>query len=430
MRFRDTFLSSFGHMSAALHYAVIKLPQASIVDTPETADLDLVVLKEELEDWHQLLSRAEGLTKLSFHTRGHVVHTALYFSDGGYLELDLLFHIARKQWEYLPIKQMIAESELSSEQVKVLPTRWRFAYLLGFFGLNGAEVPTKYIQQAEALSPQIQQDIMSFLHTQFQLPSEQTSLSETLEQAPKHAQAIQKQLKAKPLTRLKASLRALKASLAQIVNPLPVITFSGVDGAGKSTIIEGIKTLLETKYRKQVVVLRHRPSVLPILSVWKYGKQKAHQRATETLPHAGNNTHKLSSLARFAYYYVDYLLGQFWVKLRYSCRGKIVLYDRYYFDFIVDGKRSNLQVGSQLPRLLYAGIQAPTLNIFLYADTDIIRKRKQELPAETIEMMTKQYTLLFGELRTSARPWQYLCIQNHVLDETMNSIEHTFPHIF
>ena len=62
-----------------------------------------------------------------------------------------------------------------------------------------------------------------------------------------------------------------------------VITFSGVDGAGKSTLIEPVNERLEKKWRKRVVVIRHRPSVLPIISAWKYGKQSAKARRTKAL---------------------------------------------------------------------------------------------------------------------------------------------------
>ncbi|NJM52801.1 MAG: hypothetical protein HC846_05050, partial [Blastocatellia bacterium] len=57
-----------------------------------------------------------------------------------------------------------------------------------------------------------------------------------------------------------------------------IITFSGVDGAGKSTVIENTRQQIEKVLRKKVVVLRHRPSVLPILSAWKHGKEAAEKK--------------------------------------------------------------------------------------------------------------------------------------------------------
>ena len=57
-----------------------------------------------------------------------------------------------------------------------------------------------------------------------------------------------------------------------------IITFSGVDGAGKTTILRQFKELLEQKYGRSVIELRHRPSILPILSAVKHGKKKAEQK--------------------------------------------------------------------------------------------------------------------------------------------------------
>ncbi|MEZ4688112.1 MAG: hypothetical protein R3B47_19240 [Bacteroidia bacterium] len=115
------------------------------------------------------------------------------------------------------------------------------------------------------------------------------------------------------------------------------------------------------------------------------------------------------------------MLGLVLDKMRYSWRGKIVLYDRYYFDFIVDLKRSNISMGAALPRALYALVQAPDLNIFLYADTEVIRKRKQELDAGTISRMTAGYLHLFGDLQKASRPWQYSPIRNHDMEATILS---------
>ena len=194
-----------------------------------------------------------------------------------------------------------------------------------------------------------------------------------------------------------------------------------MDGAGKTTLLNDLRQVLEQQAQQKVVVLRHRPSLLPILSAWTKGKQAAESEAAHKLPRQGNNRSQLSSLLRFGYYFADYLLGQGYVWARYTLPGYTVIYDRYYFDFIVDGKRTNLALGEALPKWLYRFVAKPGLNIFLYADPAVIRQRKQELPAADIQFMTGRYRALFGELAQRYRG-QYLCLENNDRQLSLSTI--------
>lgn len=200
-----------------------------------------------------------------------------------------------------------------------------------------------------------------------------------------------------------------------------VVTFSGVDGAGKTTLLNDLRTLLEEECNRKVVVLRHRPSLLPILSAWTKGKQAAEAQSMASLPRQGNNQSIVGSLLRFGYYFTDYLLGQCYVWGRYLLPGYTVIYDRYYFDFIVDGKRSNIALGERLPKWLYRFVAKPGLNVFLYADPAVIRQRKQEMPVDDIQQMTGRYRSLFGEL-ASRFQGQYLCIENNDRQQSLTTI--------
>ncbi|HMV91809.1 MAG TPA: hypothetical protein PKA40_19335, partial [Cyclobacteriaceae bacterium] len=201
----------------------------------------------------------------------------------------------------------------------------------------------------------------------------------------------------------------------------PVVTFSGVDGAGKSTVIENLRTRIEKQLRKPVVVLRHRPSLFPILSAYTKGKVAAERAAAESLPRQGKNTSLLSSLVRFGYYYLDYLIGQWYVWVRYSIRGHVVLYDRYYFDFIHDSRRSNIDLPSGMIRWLYALIRKPDINFFLFASPEIIRARKQELDVPTIQQLTEQYRTFFQQLGKHDAD-KYVTVENTDLAMTMKII--------
>ena len=79
------------------------------------------------------------------------------------------------------------------------------------------------------------------------------------------------------------------------------------------------------------------------------------------------------------YYYVDYVLGQFYVYTKANLKGHILLYDRYYFDYIVDSKRANIVLPSGFVKGLYRLVFKPDLNFLLFADPDVILARKQEL---------------------------------------------------
>ena len=164
--------------------------------------------------------------------------------------------------------------------------------------------------------------------------------------------------------------------------------------------------------------------MLPILSAYRYGKKEAEARSAATLPRQGNNRSKWSSFLRFGYYYLDYLFGQIYVFCKYLLRSYIVLYDRYYFDFIVDGQRSNISIGDKVPRLLYRFIYKPQLNLFLYAHPDLILRRKQELTSETILDLTHKYQDLFKSLsdkESKGKP-VYLAIENNIKEETLQTI--------
>lgn len=56
----------------------------------------------------------------------------------------------------------------------------------------------------------------------------------------------------------------------------------------------------------------------------------------EVLPRTGSNKSKLSSFIRFFYYLLDYIIGQWFIYFKYTIKGNIIVYDRYYFDFIND----------------------------------------------------------------------------------------------
>ncbi len=208
-------------------------------------------------------------------------------------------------------------------------------------------------------------------------------------------------------------------------NKIEIITFSGVDGAGKTTILRKFTRLLQTKYHKNVIELRHRPSILPILSAFKYGKKKAELKTMEILPRTGGNSSKLSSYVRFFYYLLDYIIGQWVIYLKYTRKGIVVIYDRYYFDFINDALRTNICLDASLMRFFYKYVFKPDINIFLFAPPEVILNRKKEMDKEAIISLTNKYQELFSELGSTYKE-KYISIENLDIEVTINTVENIY----
>ena len=158
------------------------------------------------------------------------------------------------------------------------------------------------------------------------------------------------------------------------------------------------------------------------MSAFKYGKVRAEQDASDRLPRQGKNTSKIGSYLRFGYYLTDYIVGQVYIYFKYTRRGYFIVYDRFYYDYIIDPKRANLVIRESVARFFLRFIRQPHLNVFLYAPAEIILERKKELDSETIRFLTEQYISLFSDLEVNSKA-TYLCIENINLSDTLCEIE-------
>lgn len=367
-------------------YAVLKMTHDDPIDLPAESDLDLLIgSKEEARSVIARLKTFPGLADCRIVHKSFMASLFLVLHDGQILNVDLIWQLKRKATVFMDAGGMIRNAVRNGHNIPVVSTDDTRRYVRFFYGLNGAAVPAKF-GQVEAIPAR---------HPAT-LPAN-TGLRGL----------------GNRLNYLRDSLRTM------LFHRGFVLTFSGVDGAGKSTVIEHVVTMLDKQFRRPVKVLRHRPSVLPILSAYRYGKAEAERKSVASLPRTGNNTHLLSSLARFGYYYLDYLLGQWYVQLRYVLRGYVVVYDRYYYDFMIDGRRSNLELPAGVTAAGFGLVRKPAFNFFLFADPDVILARKQELQRETIVALTQRYHALFEGYQQRYPKRVFTNIENVVLEDTL-----------
>jgi thymidylate kinase len=394
-------------------YAALKFQNGFPEKLSLNSDIDLVIDKKMNDTIIQVLKRHSLVSKITTCKRSFMNTIQVFTNDANILSVDLIWQLKRRNLEILNAEKVIANNFINTYGVKNASNIDTARYVVLFYILNGAKIPAKYLVYEEAISNSneaIDLNIAGYFND--------NSKDKFL------LQYFINQYKSNK------GLNHIKNTFNYIIDTLKnskksngfIVTFSGVDGAGKSTVIENIAYRIEKQFRKKVVVLRHRPSVLPILSVWSKGKEKAHQDTISSLPRQGKNSSFLSSLLRFTYYYCDYLFGQFVIYFKHILRGHVVIYDRYYFDFINDSKRSNIVLPKNISRFGYNLLLKPKYNFFLFADANIILNRKKELSKETIESLTKDYTQLFNSLQSNSNSSVYMPINNIDLETTLNQI--------
>ncbi|MDX2172772.1 MAG: hypothetical protein SFY56_06600 [Bacteroidota bacterium] len=394
-------------------YGAIKFPNMSPEKLTINSDIDLLVDKETKRDiikfyknhpnvQNSLLFKKSFMTSLQIHTKNNEI-----------LNLDLIVKVKRKHLELLNSRSILNNVYTNGFGVKMLDVYDNARYIGLFYALNKTVIPSKYNYYEELMS-----------HSETALDKQLYPFYIDQSYSPKSLiNFIKTQKNNLKLNGIKNRLEYIIDSIRTVLfNRGTIITFSGVDGAGKSTVIENLKQIVEKQLRKRVIVLRHRPSILPILSALTKGKKQAELDASMNLPRMGQNKSTISSVLRFAYYYTDYVIGQFLIHIKYVLKGYVVIYDRYYFDFINDSIRSNIKLPKFVFKTGFKLIMKPKFNFFLYADSDTILSRKKELDKATIEKLTSDYLTQFNGLSKKETGAKYISIKNVNLDETLHTV--------
>ncbi len=398
------------------NYAAIKFPNHLPERLSEYSDIDLCIERKDLNTISQMLLSNPVVKQLELNHQTFMRNLRIVCTDGSILSVDLIWKIKYKGLEMMDAKQVLADAYVTHHGIKLMRLIDKVRYIGLFYGLNNRPIPSK-LEAYEQILDNSTTELDRVLSANY---------SDSCTRRPELKSCIQQLPQNKAFARILNHIGYALDSLRQFFGSQGmVISFSGVDGAGKSTIIENTKQELEKKLRRRVVVLRHRPSFLPILSAWTKGRKRAEKDATESLPRQGKNTSAMSSALRFLYYYTDYFFGQFIVNLIYKRRGFIVLYDRYFFDFIIDGKRSNIQLPEGILKRAYRLLFQPDFNFFLYADANLILERKQELSKDVINELTQRYIDLFKGLGSRKRSAKYISVENVDLHSTVSLVVST-----
>ncbi len=206
---------------------------------------------------------------------------------------------------------------------------------------------------------------------------------------------LQKELRKMVSRRNKIKQWLVKISLMKrffMRKPGYVIVVEGTDGSGKSTVISKITPILNECFHNGVVYNHLRPNWLPDIAV-VLGKRKKPKEGQEVKvvsdPHSGKQSGFAMSLVRWGWYMLDYTLGflkKVWLPIH--SKSKVFIFDRYYYEFYLDQKRSHVKLPNWVVRVGEFFLPKPDLILCLGGDPEKIYARKPETSLEEVQRQT------------------------------------------
>lgn len=177
------------------------------------------------------------------------------------------------------------------------------------------------------------------------------------------------------------------------------VVFLGPDGSGKSTIAKLVLERVSGSFHGSKIMY-WRPNLLPMMGHLKLWAP-TDDIVVNPDPHGHPKQGMLKSYVRFFYYLTDYILGYvlkvYWPKVR----KQIIIFDRYYYDYLVDLHRYRFNVPRWLPRFFLPLVPTPDIIVYLDADPDVLEARKQELPKKELIRQVGEYRKLISALPKS-----------------------------
>jgi thymidylate kinase len=173
----------------------------------------------------------------------------------------------------------------------------------------------------------------------------------------------------------------LKRSFYRLFAPTGLfVVFLGSDGSGKSSVIAKVFSELVPPFSNSSYT-HLRPGL---------GLKKG-QGAVVTDPHSKAPRGVVGSIVKLIYFLCDYGVGYF-LKIRpLLVKSTLVVFDRYYYDLLIDPKRYRYGGPMWFARLIDKLIPKPDIVILLDAPPEVLQARKQEVPFEETARQREAY---------------------------------------
>ncbi len=330
------------------------------------------VISHEFTAYYSVVSLSDGkkhhLLKpdvcSDYYRNGHLFLEAKYLLSERVFNAKGFYQLApEKEFVYYLLKK-IDKGNISQKQFNHLVTNWNLnrqgciTEMSGFFTKESQKQINKSLTN---------NDIESF-------KSSLTILKTDLHQSLKFS--------------LKDFILKIGNRIARIRKPTGlIIVFMGPDGAGKTTIINGVKKDMTEVFRQN--------------KQFHLFPKETSGTSINTNPQGVKPRGYFGSLLKLFYFFFLYVVG-YWKKiLPLKIRSTLVIFDRYYHDLLVDPIRYRHGAGQAWLQLISFFIPKPDIWILLDAPADIIQARKSEVTLQETVRQLEVYKKLFSTLKNS-----------------------------
>jgi thymidylate kinase len=177
------------------------------------------------------------------------------------------------------------------------------------------------------------------------------------------------------------------------------VSFSGIDGAGKSTQIEALRTRLEEDGLR-VILIRFWDDIARLTGLREAtghrifkGDKGIGDPAAPINRRDKNVRSWFMTLVRLFLYFLDAISVRLAVKKALNSEADLVIFDRYVYDELANLTLHNPAIRAYV-RLIMKLVPQPDISYLLDADPEKARARKPEYPLEFLRTNRQSYLAL------------------------------------
>jgi thymidylate kinase len=194
---------------------------------------------------------------------------------------------------------------------------------------------------------------------------------------------------------------------------MPMLAVLGPDGSGKSTVIQEVIARLADR-RISTLYCHWRPRLV--------GRGAEAGAGPVTDPHGKPPRGRVASVLKLGLLAADWFIGDLW-KLRHArAKAKVVLFDRYYDDLLVDPRRYRYGAPLRWAYRVFCLLPQMKRVFVLWAEPEVIGARKQEVPEAELRRQLDAYRNHAIALGDQARLVHVDRPVAEIADEIMESI--------